>query len=405
VRFERNVVTAARTYLKNASLVTVVMDTGLVPLCCLTFGGCGAEAKKAGEVDVHQHVEKLGMVVEVLTAKSSNALDSYLSSKELHFSAANIAAIAPYLNQEYTLICAWAASESAKPTARAIQIEFPSPVIFYPLRPTSVYQSPVVTSIYIRGYVLPQTGTAPSGPKCHYVMGRVGEMDPDMEDEKAGSLAALGKNEPLTRVELPNQPSLWTQDLVLESGKPAPILVCQLVEEVGGRLPWLLSLGLSIVLAPLLPHLVVPRDQRSWRDLIWAELVGAAMALTIYAAAIVFCIWRAGRGSQIVQEPAGKSNKEPMSWVYCFLGTYVAFALVMLALIDWHSGLGQFELVPVLVGLLVLLLIALPASVVVDRVYLAAGVRGAWLLAFVALHLGATLAICNGLRWWLASWE
>lgn len=406
VRLEHNVVTAARGYLKKASMVAFVMDTGLVPLCCLTFGGCGMSSDaKPGSVDVHQHVEKLGMVLEVLTAKSGEALDGYLTSKQLHFSAASITAIAPYLNQDYTLICAWAAKESEVPTARAIRIDFPSAMVFYPLRPTSIYQSSIATSICVRGFVHPHAGNEVSGQKCHYVTGPVGEMDPDSKGEEAGYYPVFGRSEPLTRVELPASPSLWNQDLVLEPGTPAPIRFCQFVEEVGEGLPWGLALGLGVLLAPLLPRFVVPRDQRSWRDLIWAMLVGACMALTIYAAAIVFCLWHAWRGRGVLQVRAGKTNPEPMSWVYCFLGTYGAYGLTALVLYGTYLPPSRDYLLGISVGLLVLLLVALPASVVVDRVYLAAGARGAWLLAFAALHLGATLSICSSLRWWLASWE
>src|SRR5262249_36650359 len=106
----------------------------------------------------------------------------------------------------------------------------------------------------------------------------------------------------------------------------------------------------------------------------------------------------------IGQEPVGKSNQEPMSWVYCLLGTCGAYSLSMLVVFGWQLG-SVDGVVGILVSLLVLLLISLQASLAVDRVYQAVSSLGAWHLAFAAVHLGATLAISNGLRWWLAYWE
>src|SRR5262249_13391226 len=156
------------------------LDSGLAPLALVqAVWPEGKKGKGDGpppqdvEVQVYQHVEKLGMVVEVLTAQSPAALDRYLTGKPLGVRAADVAALKPYCEEGYTLVCGWAAGPAAEAQARAVRIEFPSDHVFYPLRPTRVYESDVPTAIFVRGWVRPGAGMALPGLRCRHLRGHV----------------------------------------------------------------------------------------------------------------------------------------------------------------------------------------------------------------------------------------
>jgi hypothetical protein len=404
VGYERNIVISARTHLERLGAYAIILDTGLLPLTCLAMMGCGSDVKSASGLTVHQHVERLGMVLEILTAQSPTALDEYLTRKQLYFRATGITAMTPYLNQNHTLICAWAAEPSTKPSARAVRIDFPTPFIFYPLRPTSVYESSIKSSIYVKGWVRQQARSETSTIKCHYVVGQVREIDPDDKTERSSLKGRYGEGEPLTRVQLPSEPSSWTEDLSFEPGVPNPIRVCQALDALGEGLPWMLSAVLGVILAPLLPVLVISRSQRTWGDYLWAVFVGGAMCLSVFASAALFFVW-----CRMRRLPPGggtvKSESEGVRmWALCFVLTGGVF-LIGGSLFATLYGPGiPHEFLDVVLVTSIVLLAAVPISLLVYSMY--SRIRASiWLLAFAGMHLGAMLLVGNGLRTWLAAWE
>ena len=246
---------------------------------------------------VHRRVEKLGMVVEVLTAQSTAALDRYLADKQLDVKAADINALNPYLEGEYTLICGWPADPKTPLTARAVRVDFPTPAIYYPLRPTRVYESTVDTAIYVRGWARPQPGMDLPGLRCRYVRGKVSDLhlaetfETDIHAPFPRTELDRLEEVPLTRVDLTPLPRGWTQDLLLEPGVPAAVAAAERINAVGAGGTWLLSVLLGVVLAAWLPFAVVPPGQRKGSDWLWASWVGAGIGLSIYASAFLLYGW------------------------------------------------------------------------------------------------------------------
>src|SRR5262249_24957568 len=180
---------------------------------------------------VHQRVEKLGMVTEVVTTKSVEALDSYLRDKQFNVRAADITALAPYLREEYTLVCSWAARPTEQMAARAVRIDFPTRHVFYPLRPTSVYEADVDTHLYVQGWVRPAEGVKLPGLRCEYLMGTV---------QRGGSPDTPSESKRVTRVQLDKRASGWSQDLILEEGTPNAVAVAEEINELYQGDGWLI---------------------------------------------------------------------------------------------------------------------------------------------------------------------
>lgn len=123
-------------------------------------------AKGAPPLTVHQHVEKAGMVSEVITAREGGALYQYLGQKGLNIKPGALPVLDYYVGKDYTFIASWlGGAQTGSPSerereqgfTRGIEVRFPSREIFFPLRPTSVYGEAVVpATIRVAGYVTPK---------------------------------------------------------------------------------------------------------------------------------------------------------------------------------------------------------------------------------------------------------
>jgi len=116
---------------------------------------------------VHERMEKWGIHVETVTARSTDALRRYLSGKQIDIVAENLTSFRPYLSDEYVLVLVWiesraellekfpeyAAGRMQRGRWPCVYVEFPSEAPFYPLRPTAAYGELVVTAnIFLTGY-------------------------------------------------------------------------------------------------------------------------------------------------------------------------------------------------------------------------------------------------------------
>jgi hypothetical protein len=397
--------------LDNLAMWCVCLDGG-VPLVAIALQGENANATFSFVgVKVHQHIEKLGMVVELLTAQSTEALDRYLADKKFDVRAANIAALAPYLREEYTLVCSWVAVPSQKMTARAVRIDFPSAGVFYPLRPTRLNESDMATTICIRGWMRPQAGLTLPGLRCRYVQANVseaplGEKLPPLPDSKGHDssedepLSLLNKrkspeDEPLTLVELSNSPQDWTQDLVLEPGAPAAVYVAQAINSLGAW-PMLVVPGVcGVVLATFLPWVIIPREKRRWFDWPWAWGVGISTCLTILISACVFYAWCRVRKPMDRQTPLGRFSQYSL-----LIGG--GGILTLLGAIFLHQDVSS-RLLDILLGAAVVLSIAFSLAAI-SMTYDVVRRKGWWLALFTVLHLGTIVGLCVALRNWLAAY-
>lgn len=266
-------VKTARHSLKVWMFSALMLDTGFC--CCLpgSLGvGLGGGAKSPEELVIHHHVEKLGMVVEVITTKSTGALDQYLAAKNLGVKAQKITALAPYLQKDFSLICAWVADPVEAKKGRALSIEFPTPHVFFPLQPTRVYTSDIKTSIFVKGWWQPTPGTQLPGLRC-----RPGY----------NSTMPVTEDDFLTHVELSASPQNWTEDLILEEGAPLALHVAREIDSI-----WIvLHLSVGALCGLILPWLFVPKKNRNWGDWVLAGVAGLSIIFTIFASAFILFPW------------------------------------------------------------------------------------------------------------------
>jgi len=131
------------------------------PGIILVLSGAGAgKGIEGSDVAIVTHLEKAGMVAEVLTAKTDQALYDYLSEKGLKIERGAISIFNQYIGKDYSFVVSWISSEKLEELTggeRGIYITFPTSKIYYPLIPTSAYgKKEIPITIRILGYVKPE---------------------------------------------------------------------------------------------------------------------------------------------------------------------------------------------------------------------------------------------------------
>lgn len=419
------IVKAAQSVCWDTLNATFLLDSGfLIPFVAVrtlgmrasgTFSAVGAALPSGSSgVTVYQHVEKLGMVVEVLTAQSSAALDRYLTRQGVDVRAEQIVAIAPYLAKQFTLVCGWTTGKSVE--ARSMRIDFPTPRLYYPLLPTRVYQDEIYTQINVRGFVQPTGDTSKMGVRCSYVSGR--KLDRSLawltpvEKWNADSAFIVHSStlrqiapEGFTQVKVRSRPSTWTSDLYFEPGAPSAVWAANWIQGNGVLFWFLISFGTGVVTAGFLPFVVAraepangdgPQPAPSTAptrlrrdDFLWAAMVGGMIVGSIFLAGVTYCCWlydrkHVGRGFSPVARKAALS---------------IAIGMVALLALLIFVPSSRFDLLCILTFLGLTGVFFFSCFDVALRF-----ARGKllWLMLFALAHFGAVAIICTSLATWLA---
>ena len=272
----------AERKLRDAISLAGILDSG--GPCCFPFidGGCGGGSAGKQAVEVSR-VEKLGMVVVVLSAESRAAMEQYLDAQGVNRAAADLSSLDPYFGKvEYAFVCGWVAKRDVPVKATGLKLVFPSPTLWFPLQPTRAYTEPVETVVYVRGFVKPAPGCDLPGLKCEYVYGAVKELTvgqaftADRPEEHSGFYSS-GQLQKLTRVTLTTDPQKWDRDLELVPGTTAVGTVALAVTGWLGFYGPLWSTLLGALLGLFIPWLTIAKAER-WRIDWLAALTGATRA-------------------------------------------------------------------------------------------------------------------------------
>ena len=185
----------------------------------LTFSSHGLQVEaiavsvpRAGDgfaqgVEVYQHIEKEGMIAEVLSAKTSDALYNYLRMKGLAITQDSIPIFRDYIRDDYSFVVAWIDPAQNNLTAKAVAVSFPTDTLYYPLKPNSAYTGEgKPKEILVAGYVSPRLPVRleqQTRVSYHY------DADPTPFENFIPKTSGFG----FTRVLIRANPSLMTEDL------------------------------------------------------------------------------------------------------------------------------------------------------------------------------------------------
>lgn len=327
----------ARENLTSGIMLSMMLDTGLLPLVFMSylgtrtssvFSSVGSMIPAGGGgpppgITVHEHIEKLGMTLEILSASSTSALDEYLRSKELPFKSADLHTLAPYLKQGHVLICGWA---KAKLEARAMRIDFPSEGVYFPLRPSQVYKTPIATTLYVNGLAELPPGFLKPHLRVEHVLAR---LNPAADDPR----------QTLTRIILDTNPAAWSEDLLLEPGGSPRTLAA----DWSARLPlagwWLISMLLGGAVSWWLPRALAAGAPIAAQDRYWAAIAGFALGFTVFAAFFAIWFWLSRRETapKLEQERRGRWTPALAAFVLA-MAHLLACVLVFGGALLWFGG-------------------------------------------------------------------
>ena len=127
--------------LHEAIALAQFLDSG--GFFCLPFLGCGGAGPYKSAIE-ESRIEKLGMVVVVLSAETRQALENYLNAQGVSRSAVDLSSVEPYIGKpEFAFVCGWVAKAGKPVSATGLKVVFPSPTIWFPLQPTRAYTNAV----------------------------------------------------------------------------------------------------------------------------------------------------------------------------------------------------------------------------------------------------------------------
>lgn len=169
----------------------------------------GSRATKEAEppdVVVHKHLEKEGLVTELLTARTADGLYRYLDVKGLGQGKRTVPVLERYVGREFSFVATWMDGSKGGGMQRGIKLTFPAARPFFPLYPSSVYGDRVLpVTVTVRGFMRP---LLPEG------------------------LRSLAKTDYL----LPRRPEGWERATRLHIEAPARLLTDDLFFEAGAPL-------------------------------------------------------------------------------------------------------------------------------------------------------------------------
>ncbi len=123
--------------------------------------GGGRVASSGDLVSIENHIEKLGMASEVVSAKNGQAIYNYFIQKGFNIKQGNIAQLNSYIEKDYSFVVSWISGDvdsKENKRQRGIFISFPVSKIYYPLTLTSIYgETKIPITIRTLDHIKPET--------------------------------------------------------------------------------------------------------------------------------------------------------------------------------------------------------------------------------------------------------
>jgi hypothetical protein len=223
-----------------------------------SIGGLGGME----DIEVYQHIEKMGLTTELVTAKDGNALDSYLNGKGVTLPSSSKAILDEYVGKDYSFVVSWISdvglfknqtqTRGMYPpwygkvfNTLGVYISFPTDKMYFPLKPTSIYgNSRIPIIVYVIGHVTPEIypGISPYS-QVNYFASYSRFSTTDFQDffNYAGEMQDFK----YTKIKIEAPSSLLRQDLWIEDKTPPDLAVADYVNNYF----WMAAIFLFILIS------------------------------------------------------------------------------------------------------------------------------------------------------------
>jgi len=316
-------------------------------------------------VTVQQHLEKFGLTTEILTADSSQSLNSYLESKSLLLPDDGKNILEEYIETDYSFSISWINDTQqfvANPYVYydafdlGVSLGFPTDRIFFPLKLTRVYGNQIIPILL---QIIDPAVTAPDQSILSdldlftdYALASSYRVERPMFDFFTEQMEGVAIHEakyewtqdyadiriPYTIVEINSPSTLFTDDLWFTQGSTPSLDMHNFILNGWPILTALSLVSASVVSSLFAGVLVYHRFSPSKKEF---ALLGLANLLTVVGLIAVSTRLRVDRNftdeSKIVSYIASEDPRPlPLPRVYFF----VAFTVIFLAIsIAWYTFL------------------------------------------------------------------
>lgn len=223
---------------------------------------------------VAQHIEKMGLTTELISAENADQFVNYLRDKALDLPSDLQSVLKEYTGKKFSFVVSWIADikkfkEEAKKTtlsneafySLSVFIGFPTDKIYFPLKPTSVYKSTKIPmTIDVIGHVTPEFfAKIAKDSTVHYLVDDFYASPPDLVTFFNNKYPDMKLK--YTKIAI-NAPSEYlTDDLWIEPYAPEKIRRLDLVIDYTGRWGSILF-ALCSCLSSLIAGMIAFRGQQ-----------------------------------------------------------------------------------------------------------------------------------------------
>jgi len=341
------------------------------------YGGALGPGEKY-DITIHEHIEKMGLTTELITAEDGNAFYSYLTSRGFDLPPESKPVLDEYAGNEYTFVVSWISDveqfknesgtrglfEGMKNTI-GVSVSFPTDKIYFPMKPTSVYGNKKIPMlIYVTGLVTPELyPEIEQHAQVNYFQDRY-----NVPDELSIFFNGKGRIDDLkyTKIKLEAPSNILTGDLWISDTVPPDVIKAEFINT---NMWWfaIIIFIFSSCLASLISGLIVYRKDKP--SLTKFTLFGLANFITLLGLAILACTMRigskfTGAGKDEMKEvKISKSAKTTLIIALIFSAILiVTFFIVMFRFIAGYASIFLFiiMLMPLAQFFMIIFILVLP---------------------------------------------
>ena len=194
-------------------------------------------------ITVHEHIEKMGLTTELVTAEDGNAFYNYLTNKDLDLPSDLKSILDGYIGEEYSFVVSWISDVEKFKRESAIRdrygntintlgvfIKFPTDEIYFPLKPTSVYGSQKIPIlIYVMGHVTPELyPEIKKESQVNYFIDEYYDVPKELSPFFNGKKEIENLNYTKIKIDAPSR--YLTEDLWIKDSAPADVVLADFIK-------------------------------------------------------------------------------------------------------------------------------------------------------------------------------
>jgi len=202
------------------------------------------EFEEIEEIKVHEHIEEMGLITELITAEDGSKFYSYLVGKRLTLPANLESILNEYTGKEYSFVVSWISDiEKFKQSAGyeprystidtvCIAISFPTNEVYFPLKPTSVYGDQKIPIIlYVIGHASPELYPGIENSEVNYFVDSHYAVPGELSSFFSGKTIVEGLK--YTKIKINTSSKYLTEDLWIKDDTPQNLAVYEFINECG----------------------------------------------------------------------------------------------------------------------------------------------------------------------------